>query len=58
MDIKDLPSGFAMALSRNSDAMSGFLKMSENEQKKIVEHARSVGSKQEMQVLVYDLSKN
>ncbi len=58
MDRKDLPSGFSMALSRNPDALSRFGKMSEEEQKKVVEHARSVGSKREMEILVYDLSKN
>lgn len=58
MDIKDLPAGFSMALSQNPEAMARFGKMSEEEQQKIVEHARSVGSKQEMKVLVYDLSKN
>lgn len=58
MDIKDLPAGFSMALSRNHDALARFGKMSEEEQQKVVEHARSVTSKQEMQVLVYDLSKN
>ncbi len=58
MDIKDLPAGFAMTLSRNPDALARFGKMSEEEQQKVVEHARSVGSKREMEILVYDLSKN
>lgn len=58
MDIKDLPAGFSMALMQNEDAMKRFEKMSEEEKSKVIEHARSVGSKREMQILVYDLSKN
>ena len=58
MDIKDLPAGFSMALMQNKDAMNRFEKMSEEEKAKVLEHAKSVSSKQEMNVLVYDLSKN
>ena len=57
MHRKDLPAGLSMALSRNPEALSRFGKMSEEEQQKVVEHARSVGSKREMEMLVYDLSK-
>lgn len=58
MDMKDLPVGFALALAQNEDAMKRFEKMDDDDRAKVLEHARSVGSKQEMQVLVYDLSKN
>ncbi len=58
MDIKDLPAGFAMALAQNENAMKRFEKMSGEEKARVLEHARSVTSKQEMKVLVYDLSKD
>lgn len=58
MNMKDLPAGFAMALAQNEEAMKRFEKMNKVDKAAILEHARSVKSKQEMKVLVYDLSKN
>lgn len=58
MEKRELPLGFGMALAQNEHAMKRFESMSEEEKEKVVEHARSIGSKQEMQIFVYDLSKN
>ena len=58
IDINELPAGFGMELAKNENAMKRFEKMSETEKAKVVEHARSVGSQREMQILIYDLSKN
>lgn len=58
MNMKELPAGFAMALAQNEDAMKRFEKMDEDDKARVLKHARSVNSKQEMKTLVYDLSKN
>ena len=58
MDIEELPAGFGMELAKNESAMKRFEKMSEDEKARVIEHARAVGSKREMQILIYDLSKN
>lgn len=50
--IAKLPQGFVFALSRNIDAMRRFSSLSDEEQALIVERARRVRSREEMEQLV------
>lgn len=54
----DVPLGFGMALSKNVDAMEAFAKLSETERQSVINKARSVQSKQEMQQFVNSLTSN
>lgn len=52
MDEQSLPLGLGMALAQNSTAMEKFARMPENEQQSLIDGARQVRSKQEMQAYV------
>lgn len=52
----DLPLGLGMALAMNIGAMEYFTSLPDSEQKKIVDRARSVKSKKEMQSFVDSLA--
>jgi len=56
MDKHDLPLGFSFALAQHPDAMQRFANLPEVEQTRILERARSVASKREMQALVNELT--
>ena len=58
MESTNLPVGFGMALAMNEDAMKGFASMPESGQQAVIEKARTVSSRREMQRLVYDLSQS
>lgn len=57
MDETKLPVGFGMALAMDAKAMDVFASMPEERQDAVLEKARSVSSKAEMQHLVMDLTK-
>ncbi len=50
-----LPEGFAMALTRNIYAMHHFAAMPESQRRNIIEQARQVSSREEMDGLVNGL---
>ena len=57
MDSTKLPVGFGMALAMNPSAMNGFAAKSESQQQAIIEKARTVSTKEEMQRLVRSLAE-
>lgn len=57
MDETKLPVGFGMALAMDAKAMNVFASMPEERQDAVLEKARSVSSKAEMQHLVMNLAK-
>lgn len=58
MDETKLPVGFGMALAMNQDAMHTFASMPDARQNAVLEKARSISSKSEMQQLVMSLAKS
>ena len=52
----ELPIGFGFALAQNPEAMQAFTRLPEASQAEIVQRARAVSSKQEMQTLVDSLT--
>jgi hypothetical protein len=56
MDRNDLPVGFCFALMQNPDSMKKFSNLPEGKQTEILQRARSVSSKDEMQTLVEGIS--
>lgn len=52
-----IPMGLGFGLAMNEDAMKHFSAMSEGEKKQVIEAARSVKSKNEMQNLIMDIAK-
>lgn len=54
-DQQELPMGFSMALAQNLRAMQRFSSLPEGRQQQIVALARSVTSKQEMDMFVSNL---
>lgn len=54
----DMPIGLSFQLGLNEKALSVYAKMDESEKKQVVEAARNVSSKAEMQRLVSDLEHN
>lgn len=52
----NMPLGLAMALAQSSVAMKNFGVLSELEQEKLIERARSVHSKKEMKDIVSELA--
>lgn len=56
MDKNDLPLGFGFALAQDTDAMKAFANLSKAQQEDIVQRARNVSSKSEMQSLVNGLT--
>lgn len=49
---RSMPIGLAMMLAQNNDAMRNFALMSENDQRRVLDRARSVSSKTQMRELV------
>lgn len=56
MNRNDLPIGFTFALAQNPDAMQSFVHMPEMQKAKLLQKARAVTSKTEMQALVNGLN--
>ena len=56
MNRRDVPLGFGFALVQDPEAMKHFSALSEEKQSEILQLARSVSSKEEMQSLVASLS--
>lgn len=52
MEGKELPLGFGMALAQNEAAMQQFESMTDSEKQAVLQQARGVNSKREMQQLV------
>lgn len=53
-----LPLGFGMALAQNEQAMEHFSTLPKSEKQAVVDGARQVRSKQEMQKYVEKISRN
>lgn len=49
---KDIPLGFGMALAQNSEAMTRFSAMTEEQRRQLIAGTHSVRSKKEMQAYV------
>ena len=58
MDEQSLPLGLGMALAQNSAAMERFARLPENEQQAVIDGARQVRSRQEMQSFVNKISNS
>lgn len=56
MDRNELPLGFSFALAMNPDAMQKFSNLPESRKSEVLDKARNVSSKSEMQSLVDGLS--
>lgn len=56
MDRNELPLGFSFALALKPDAMKYFIELPQPRQAEILQRARNVSSKAEMQSLVNSLS--
>lgn len=57
MDKIDLPVGFGMALAQNEQAMKEFEKLGDEEKNSFIDRTHNVRSKEEMQLLVDELTK-
>lgn len=51
----DMPMGLGMALAQNKEAMDYYAKLSEAEQKVVIDHTHEIRSKQEMKAYVQSL---
>lgn len=56
MDQNNLPLGFSFALAQNPEAMKAFSNFPEEKQTEILNRAKNVASKSEMQTLVNGMS--
>lgn len=52
-----MPMGFSFSMSANEKAMNHFARMDEEERAKIIERARNVTSKREMERLIRELGE-
>lgn len=57
MKDQDMPMGFSFSMSANEKALDNFAKMSEEERAKVIEQARNVTSKHEMERLIQNLGE-
>ncbi|MCH5280067.1 MAG: hypothetical protein J1E61_01260 [Lachnospiraceae bacterium] len=55
MGKNNMPLGFTFSMSTNEKAMNNFARMSEEERAEILEQARNIQSKQEMEQLIRNL---
>lgn len=53
----NMPMGFTFSMSANEKAMNHFARMSEEERAQVIEKARNVSSKHEMEKLIRDLGE-
>jgi 2,3-bisphosphoglycerate-independent phosphoglycerate mutase len=56
MEKKELPLGLGMALAQNENAMRRFEALGEEEKQAVIDRARAVSSKREMESLVSGLA--
>ena len=54
----DIPLGLGMALMQHAEAMNYFFSLPEKEQRQIISHTHTIGSREEMQAYVQSLIKN
>lgn len=52
-----MPMGFTFSMSANEKAMNHFARMSEEERAQVIQQARNVNSKKEMDQLIQSLSE-
>lgn len=52
-----MPMGFTFSMSANEKAMNHFARMSEEERARVIQQARNVNSKKEMESLIQSLSE-
>ena len=52
-----MPMGFTFSMSANEKAMNHFARMSEEERAEVIQQARNVSSKKEMERLIQSLSE-
>lgn len=57
MDFNEVPQGFAMALMRNEDAVNAYSMMTKAQKKDILQKARMVGSRREMNQLMEEIAE-
>lgn len=57
MGNSNMPMGFTFSMSANEKAMNNFARMNEEERAKVIEKARKVSSKHEMEKLIQDLGE-
>lgn len=57
MGNSNMPMGFTFSMSANEKAMNNFARMNEEERAKVIEKARNVSSKLEMEKLIQDLGE-
>lgn len=57
MEKKDMPLGFAFRMGLNEKAQENFSKMTDEEKRQVLDAARMISSKSQMQNLVDDLGK-
>ncbi len=58
MNFKEVPMGFSMALAQNEKALNVYAGMRDEQKEEVIDKARNVKSKQEMQSLVNELVIN
>ncbi|PNV62868.1 hypothetical protein C0033_07590 [Clostridium sp. chh4-2] len=58
IDNEEMPIGFTLALSQNTDSMIKFSNLSTSEQERIIDRARQIKSRKEMHQYVSNLSSN
>ena len=58
MEEQELPLGFGMALAQNTVAMERFAHLPEEQRQAVIDGARQVRSKQEMQAYVDQLNQS
>ncbi len=54
---EDMPLGLGFGLAMNEQAMNSFSSMTDPEKRQVIEAARSVQSKAEMESLIQDIAK-
>lgn len=57
MGNSNMPMGFTFSMSANEKAMNNFARMNDEERAKVIEKARNVSSKHEMEELIQDLGE-
>ena len=55
-EIPKMPIGLQMALAHNTSSFNAFLKLSDSEQDKIIEKARNIKTKRELQAMIDNIS--
>lgn len=53
----EMPLGLGFGLAKNEEAMEHFSNLTDSEKKQVIETARTVQSKKEMNSLIHDIAK-